>query len=190
MRRTLHTFIVIVLVLVIRSYSAEQSARSAQPLPGLLVVHLTVKDHAQFEAYAAKSRPILAAHKGELLFRGTNPTVLFGEQAYKALIGFRFPSKAAIKAFYNSTDYQALIPLRTAAADMVFTAYDIDQEAPPENMGALLAVHILVKDATQFADYGKAARPPRASAWWEAAGPRHQSGGLVWRAALQDVRAV
>jgi uncharacterized protein (DUF1330 family) len=93
------------------------------------------------------------------VFRGTNPTVLFGEHPHKVIIGFRFPSKAAIKEFYNSADYQALIPLRTAAADVVFTAYEIDQEASQEYMGALLAVNITVKDATQFADYGKATQP-------------------------------
>jgi uncharacterized protein (DUF1330 family) len=147
-----------VLAFVIHSYVAERPG-SAQPLHGLLVVNLTVKDRAQFEAYAAKTSPILAAHKGAPLFRGTNPTVLFGEHTHKVVIGVRFPSKAAIKEFYNSTDYQALIPLRTAAADVVFTAFEIDQEPPQEYMGALLAVNILVKDATQFAEYGKATRP-------------------------------
>jgi uncharacterized protein (DUF1330 family) len=131
----------------------------AQPPPGLLVVNVVVKDPAQFEAYAAKSRPVVAAHKGTPMFRGTNPTAFFGDQPYKMLIGFRFPSKSAIKEFYKSAEYQALIPLRTAAADMVFTAYDIDHEAPPDEMKGLLAVNIVVKDAAQFAEYGKATQP-------------------------------
>ena len=159
MRIRSRMLVVIVLALGMHTYAAGLRASGAQPLAGLLVVDLTVRDQAQFEAYAAKSRPIVAAHKGAPLFRGTNPTVLFGEHTHKVLIGFRFPSKAAIKEFYNSTDYQALIPLRTTAADMVFTAYEIDQEAPQENMGALLAVNINVKDTTQFAEYGKAVRP-------------------------------
>lgn len=96
---------------------------------------------------------------GGFLFRGTNPTILFGEHKHKVLIGFKFPSKAAIKEFYHSKDYQALIPLRTAAADVVFTAYDIVQEAPQEDMGGLLAVDLLVKDAPTFQRYGKASRP-------------------------------
>lgn len=159
MRLRFPTLIVIVLAFVLHSYVARNPANGAPPLPGLLVVNLTVKDQAQFDAYAAKTRPILAAHKGALLFRGANATVLFGEPTHKVLIGFRFPSKAAIKDFYSSTDYQALIPLRTEAADVVFTAYEIDQEAPPEDMRALLAVNISVKDATQFAAYGKAVQP-------------------------------
>jgi len=139
---------------------AQKPANAAEPaLPGLLLVSLTVKDQAQFDSYAAKTRPLLATHKGAPLFRGTNPTALFGEHTHPVLIGFRFPSKAAIKAFYSSTDYQALIPLRTAAADVVFIAYDIDQEAPQEDMRALLAVNIIVKDAAQFGNYAKGTQP-------------------------------
>jgi uncharacterized protein (DUF1330 family) len=159
MRISRRTLITIVLALASYGFVAEPLASGAQPLPGLLVVNLTVKDPTQFQAYAAKSGPLVAAHKGAPLFRGTKPTVLFGEQPYKMLIGFRFPSKAAIKEFYTSAEYQALIPLRDAAADVVFTAYEIAQEAPREDMGALLAVNILVKNATQFAAYGKAVQP-------------------------------
>lgn len=151
--------IVLILALVMYSCLAVGPVTEAQPLPGLLVVNLTVKDPAQFETYAAKSRPVVAAHKGIPLLRGTKPTVLFGQQAHKALVAFRFPSKAAVKEFYNSPEYQSLIPLRTAAANVVFTAYEIDREAPQEDVKALLAVNILVKDAKQFAAYGNAAQP-------------------------------
>jgi uncharacterized protein (DUF1330 family) len=138
---------------------SHEVAKGAETLPGLLVVDITVKDPGQFEAYGAKAGPILTGHKATLLFRATNPTAFAGTQSHKALIGFRFPSKAAIKDFYNSPDYQALIPLRTAAADVVFTAYEIAQEAPSEDMRALLAVKLTVKDAAQFGEYGKASQP-------------------------------
>jgi uncharacterized protein (DUF1330 family) len=150
---------VAVLVSVVCGSALERPKSDAQQLPGLLLVNLTVKDPAQFEAYGAKLRPIVAAHKAAPLFRATNPTVLFGEQPYKVLIGFRFPSKAAIKEFYNSSEYQALIPLRTAGADVIFTAYEIAQEPPSEDMRALLAVNLTVKDAARFGEYGDALRP-------------------------------
>ena len=35
-----------------------------------------------------------------------------------------FPDGAALRAWYNSPDYQALVPLRDEAADMVFIAAD------------------------------------------------------------------
>src|SRR5687768_9858278 len=114
-------------VVIIITAIAHEAAKGADALPGLLLAELTVKDQAQFDAYAAKTRPVVAAHKGAPLFRATNPTVFAGTQSHKALIGFRFPSKAAIKEFYKSADYQALITLRTAAADVLFTAYEIAQ---------------------------------------------------------------
>ena len=159
MRTTSRTLIASTLVLLIVSSVAGPSAHGSEPLPGLLAVELTVKDPGQFEAYGAKTRSILAAHKGTPLFRATNPVLLFGEQRHRVLIGFRFPSKAAIKEFYSSSDYQALIPQRTAAADAVFTAYEIAQEGPAEDMRALLAVNFTVKDAARFGEYGEASRP-------------------------------
>jgi uncharacterized protein (DUF1330 family) len=101
----------------------------------------------------------VAAHKGAPLFRATNATPLFGQQPHRVLIGLRFPSKAAIKEFYGSADYQALIPARNAAADMVFTAYEIAQEGPAEDMRGLLAVNLSVKDPARFGEYGEASRP-------------------------------
>lgn len=154
-----YAVIATVLVIVISGCMGQPAAKAAESTAGLLTVSLTVKDPAQFDAYAAKSRPIVEAHKGAPLFRATNPTALFGQQQHKVLIGFRFPSKAAIKEFYNSAEYQAMIPLRTAAANVIFTAYDIAQEGPPEDMRALLAVNLSIKDATRFNEYGEASRP-------------------------------
>jgi uncharacterized protein (DUF1330 family) len=159
MRIASQTLIVGILALVVCSDVARGTARGAEPLPGLLVAEVTVKDAATFEAYAAKSRPVVVAHKGAPLFRATNPTALFGEHRHRVLIGFRFPSKAAIREFYSTAEYQALIPLRTTAADVVFTAYEIAQEGPSEDMRALLAVNITVKDAGRFGEYGEASRP-------------------------------
>ena len=83
MRIAFRMTVCLVLVLIANAYAAEK------PLPGLLVVNLTVKDQAKFKEYGAKSRPILTAHKGTFQFRGTNPTVLFGEHKHKVLIGFK-----------------------------------------------------------------------------------------------------
>lgn len=58
MRIALRMIVCLVLILVANAYAA------AKPLPGLLVVNLTVKDQAKFEQYGAKSRPIVSAHGG------------------------------------------------------------------------------------------------------------------------------
>jgi len=154
--------IVVVGVILLHAYFGVAAIAVGQTAPGLLLVNVTVKDQKQFEEYATRTRPILASHQATPLFRGTNATVLAGDQPHKTLIGIRFPSKAAINAFYNSPEYQALIPLRTAAADVVFTAYDIAQEPQPgahDGQKALLAVDVLVKDPARFGEYGQAAVP-------------------------------
>jgi uncharacterized protein (DUF1330 family) len=65
------------------------------------------------------------ANGGQLQLRASNPEVLFGENPYKLLVLFKFPSKETIQTFYNSEEYQKIVPLRTEGADVVFTSYDL-----------------------------------------------------------------
>jgi uncharacterized protein (DUF1330 family) len=157
MRMMFYTVIYLMCILLSNGYAAEKLSNTVTPSPGLLVVNLTVKDKEKFALYAQKAKPILEAHKAVLYFKGVNPQSLFGANKHHVLICFKFPSKEAIKNFYTSKDYQSLIPLRTEAADVLFTAYDIIHEESPVDMHSLLAVNILIKDKEKFDNYGKSA---------------------------------
>ena len=69
-----------------------------------LIGHITVKDAAKWDEYRSRVPATMAPWGGELIFRGTLATVLSGGHA--------------------SAAYQALIPLRHEAADVVLLAYD------------------------------------------------------------------
>lgn len=89
-----------------------------------VVVHVDVKDPEKFKAYGEGARPTVAAHGGEFILRGKVADVFAGSHAHKNAVVIRFPDQAAAKGWYESPEYQALIPNRDEAADMVFISFD------------------------------------------------------------------
>ncbi len=84
-----------------------------------VIGHITVKDEEKWAQYRALVPATLAAWGGELLFRGTVDSVLAGSHPHTDTVVIRFPDSAAVAAWYRSPAYQALIPLREQAADLV-----------------------------------------------------------------------
>jgi len=122
--------------------------------PGLLVVTLTVKDADKFNnEYFPKAAETLAAASATILLKGINPEVLHGENDKKVILVIKFPSQVAINAWYNSPEYQAIIPTRLESADTVFTSYEIADGDEDVTGDGLLAVSITVKDAAKFDTY-------------------------------------
>lgn len=85
-----------------------------------LTTTITLKDMTKMQEYGAKAQPILAAHGGEPVVMGRVSSILCGAAGHQMEVVFRFPDAAAIETWYNSPDYQALVPLRDEAADVVF----------------------------------------------------------------------
>lgn len=89
-----------------------------------VVVHTTVKDPEKFKVYAESAGPIVASHGGEFLFRGKVAQVLAGTHGHQNVAMIKFADQAAVKKWYESPEYQALIPNRDEAADMIFISCD------------------------------------------------------------------
>ena len=89
-----------------------------------LIVHATVKDPDKLKQYGAAASEIVRAHGGEFVTRAQVTDVLVGSHDHKICVLIKFPDGAALKAWYNSPDYQALVPLRDEAADLVCIAAD------------------------------------------------------------------
>ena len=85
--------------------------------------HITVKDAEKWARYRAQVPATLAPWGAELLFRGQRAAVLSGEHAHTDTVVIRFPDAAAVAGWYNSPAYQALIPLREHAADLVLVSF-------------------------------------------------------------------
>ena len=56
--------------------------------------------------------------EAELVFRGEKLAVLGGEHRHSDTVVIRFPDAESANGWFNSAAYQALIPLRMAAAEV------------------------------------------------------------------------
>lgn len=88
-----------------------------------VVGHITVKDAEKWAEYRSQVPETLAPWGAELVFRGTQVAVLAGENPHPDIVVIGFPDAAAVNGWFSSPTYQALIPLREQAADVVLTAY-------------------------------------------------------------------
>ena len=85
-------------------------------MKGYIVANVTVEDAAAYEAYRSKVEGIIERHGGRYLVRGGAVEVREGEPGIARLVILEFPSVEAARAFYDSADYQAILPIRTANA--------------------------------------------------------------------------
>lgn len=93
------------------------------PAMNYVIGHITVKDPAKWAEYRAQVPATLAPWQAELVFRGERLAVLGGTHAHSDTVVIRFPNAEAVEGWFNSAAYQALIPLRLAAADVDLISY-------------------------------------------------------------------
>lgn len=85
-------------------------------MSALVIGHITVCDAEKWAQYRAQVPATLAPWGAELVFRGRSETVLAGQHVHTDTVVIRFPDQTSVAGWYASAPYQALIPLRTAAA--------------------------------------------------------------------------
>ena len=90
-----------------------------------VVGHLTVKNAEQWAEYRNRVPATLEPWGAALVFRGKKAAALSGEHSYSDVVVIRFPNKEAVNGWYSSAAYQALIPLREQAAEMVLLCYEV-----------------------------------------------------------------
>lgn len=81
-----------------------------------LVAHLNVTDPGAFESYRAVVPEVIARFGGSYLVRGGAVETLEGEWRVPRLVIIAFENMAQAKRFYESQDYQEILPLRLATA--------------------------------------------------------------------------
>ncbi|MGE0373322.1 MAG: DUF1330 domain-containing protein [Gammaproteobacteria bacterium] len=84
-----------------------------------VVVHANVLDQDKMQDYGAGAGPTVAAHGGKVVCRGPAAT-LAGASAHQLMVVLEFPDRATAQRWYESAEYQALIPTREAAMDALF----------------------------------------------------------------------
>jgi uncharacterized protein (DUF1330 family) len=83
---------------------------------GYMIAQVEVHDTEAYREYATRVPATVAAFGGEFLVRGGRIEPLEGDAPPQRTVVIEFPSLAQARDWYESDAYQALIPLRHAAA--------------------------------------------------------------------------
>jgi uncharacterized protein (DUF1330 family) len=94
-------------------------------MSAFFIANVKIKDQEKFQEYARKAGETFISHGGEPVLRGKVQSALTGSADHHAVGVVRFPSHAQMNAWYNSPEYQAIVPLRDEAAEMTITAYSM-----------------------------------------------------------------
>ena len=89
-----------------------------------VVGHLTVKNAEKWAEYRNQVPATLEPWGAELVLRGKRVEILAGEHPHSDIVVIRFPDKEAVNNWHLSPAYQALIPLRQQAAEMILISYE------------------------------------------------------------------
>lgn len=77
---------------------------------------IDVKDPQGYAAYAQGVPATIAAHGGRYILRNGPKTPCEGSLPTDRVVVIEFPSVEKARAWYGSDEYQALVPIRQAAA--------------------------------------------------------------------------
>ena len=86
-------------------------------MPAYLVAQLKVHDPAMFQRYREAVTPLVDRFGGRYRVRGGELDVLEGDWPYPRLTIIEFQSRDAARLFYDSLEYQKILPLRQNSAD-------------------------------------------------------------------------
>jgi uncharacterized protein (DUF1330 family) len=85
-------------------------------MPAYLIAEIEVTDPEAYATYRAQAPAACAAHDGRYLVRGGAAEAKEGAPPAGRVVVIEFPDMAAARRFYDSPEYQAILPLRRAAS--------------------------------------------------------------------------
>lgn len=83
-------------------------------MKGYVIANIDVTDGDAYGAYRARTPDVIAQYGGRFLVRGGAIETLEGDLGFDRLVILEFTSVEDARRFYNSPEYQEIIPLRTA----------------------------------------------------------------------------
>lgn len=86
-------------------------------MPAYIIAEIEVKDWTTYEAYRARTPGVIAAFGGRFIVRGGTTEAKEGAGPAGRVVVLEFPDMATARRFYDSAEYQEILPLRTGAAD-------------------------------------------------------------------------
>ncbi len=93
-------------------------------MPAYLIGHIVIKNSEKWKIYVDGVQKSLMPFNGKVVFRGKRATVLTGAHSHDHVVVISFPDQSTLQRWYDSEEYQNLIPIRDQAADVVIISYD------------------------------------------------------------------
>ncbi len=94
-------------------------------MTALMIAQINVKDPETFQRYMTKTQQVARPYGAEMVSRSKAGRRLTGEALdHQMTVVVRFPSLERLDAWHGSPEYQELIDLRQAGADMTMTSYE------------------------------------------------------------------
>ena len=81
-------------------------------MPVYAIAQGRVENREMLNEYVAKALPTIQSGGGRLLGFDESPEVVEGQVEHPRTVILQFPSREAVHAWYDSSDYQAILPLR------------------------------------------------------------------------------
>lgn len=81
-------------------------------MPAYVVVDVEVTDSQEYAQYRAQAPPVIAKYGGRYIVRGGAVEHMEPGWDFHRFVMLEFPSVAAAKKWYNSPEYQKLLPVR------------------------------------------------------------------------------
>ncbi|HEX4843230.1 MAG TPA: DUF1330 domain-containing protein [Limnobacter sp.] len=89
-----------------------------------VVGQICIKNELAWQQYKSQVPLTLEPFGAELVFRGTHAGDYSGKTKYTNFVVIRFGDLDAANRWFNSSAYQAIVPLREQAADVLLTVYE------------------------------------------------------------------
>jgi uncharacterized protein (DUF1330 family) len=83
-------------------------------MPAYFIAEIEIANPAAFEPYRAAVPATIAQYGGRYLTRGGTIELIEGGPEPKRVVILEFPDAAAAKRWYNSPEYQKILPIRLA----------------------------------------------------------------------------
>ncbi|MBK8160669.1 MAG: DUF1330 domain-containing protein [Rhodospirillaceae bacterium] len=93
-------------------------------MPAYCIVYEHIDDPALFEIYRSQVMPTINAFGGKFLVRGGKFTTLEGEMPFERIAMLEFPSRQIAEDWYNSPEYQRILPYRLKSTRCQFIVVD------------------------------------------------------------------
>ena len=84
-------------------------------MPGYFIARILVRDPEAYEAYRAKATETTEQYGGRYLVRGGETELREGSWTGRTVV-IEFPDLATARAWYDSPEYQAILPFRLVAS--------------------------------------------------------------------------